>query len=82
MTEQQQQKLQVCENNWVRRITRTKKVDRRTMNDLWKQVRMQCSLTGSLKQSSKESRDGKNIKDAGKGEATAEMGGLHEEGHG
>ena len=24
LTEQQQQKLQVCENNWVRRITRTR----------------------------------------------------------
>ena len=82
LTEQQQQKLQVCENNWVRRITRTKKVDRRTMNDLWKQVRMQCSLTGRLKQSSKESRDGKTSRTQEKGEATAEMGGLHEEGHG
>ena len=36
---EQQQKLQVCENNWVRRITRTKRVDRR---------RMQCSLTERL----------------------------------
>ena len=82
MTEQQQQKLQVCENNWVRRITRTKRFDRRTMNDLRKQVRMQCSLTGRLNQSSKESRDGKTSRMQEKGEATAEMGGLHEEGHG
>ena len=36
LTEQQQQKLQVCENNWVRRITRTKRVDRRRKNDLRK----------------------------------------------
>ena len=42
--QQQQQKLQVCENNWVRRITRTKRVDRRRMNDLRKEVGMQCSL--------------------------------------
>ena len=28
---EQQQKLQVCENNWVRRITRTKRLDRRRM---------------------------------------------------
>ena len=46
--QQQQQKLQVCENNWVRRITRTKRVDRRRMNDLGKEVGMQCSLTGRL----------------------------------
>ena len=45
---EQQQKLQVCENNWVRRITRTKRVDRRRMNDLRKEVGMQCSLTGRL----------------------------------
>ena len=48
LTEQQQQKLQVCENNWVRRITKTKRVDRRRMNDLRKEVGMQCSLTGRL----------------------------------
>ena len=39
---------EVCENNWVRRITRTKRVDRRRMNDLRKEVGMQCSLTGRL----------------------------------
>ena len=38
LTEQKQQKLQVCENNWVRRITRTKRVDRRRMNDLRKRL--------------------------------------------
>ena len=48
LSEQQQQKLQVCENNWVRRITRTKRVDRRRMNDLRKEVGIQCSLTGRL----------------------------------
>ena len=48
LTEQHQKKLQVCENNWVRRITRTKRVDRRRMNDLRKEVGMQCSLTGRL----------------------------------
>ena len=36
LTEQQQLKLQVCENNWVCRITRTKMVDKRRMNDLGK----------------------------------------------
>ena len=48
LTEQQQPKLQVCENNWVRRITRTKRVDRRRINDLRKEVGMKCSLTGRL----------------------------------
>ena len=83
LTEQQQQKLQVCENNWVRRITRTKRVDKRRMNDLRKEVGMQCSLTGRLVRSrmrwaghlirmdaSKLAKraEGKHIKDAGKGE--------------
>ena len=98
LTEQQQQKLQVCENNWVRRTTRTKRVDRRRMNDLRKEVGMQCSLTGRLvrkkqdemgrplgkngcKQTSKESRGGKTSRTQEKGKATAEMRGLHEEGH-
>ena len=49
--QQQQQKLQVCENNWVRRITKTKRVDRRRLSDLRKEVRMQCSLTGRLMKS-------------------------------
>ena len=48
LTEQQQKKLQVCENNWVSQITRTQRVDKRRMNDLKKEVEMQCSLTGRL----------------------------------
>ena len=48
LAEQQKQKLQVCENNWVRRITRTKRSDRRRMDDLRKEVEMQCNLTGRL----------------------------------
>ena len=40
LTEQQQQKLQVCENNWIRRIARTKRVDRRRINILRKEVGM------------------------------------------
>ena len=28
MTERQQQRLQVCENNWVRKIARVTRVDR------------------------------------------------------
>ena len=48
LTEQQQQKLQVCENNWVHRITRTKRVDKRRANDLRKWIGKQCSLIGRL----------------------------------
>ena len=50
----EQQKLQVCENNWVRRITRTrtKRVDKRRMNDLRKEVGIKCSLTERLVRSS------------------------------
>ena len=45
LTEQQQQ-LQVC--FWFRRITRTKRVDERRMNDLRKDVMQQDSSTGRL----------------------------------
>ena len=31
MTERQQQRLQVCENNWVRKIARVTRADRRRM---------------------------------------------------
>ena len=34
LTERQQQRLQVCENNWVRRIVGVKRVDRRRMDEL------------------------------------------------
>ena len=94
LTEQQQDKLQVCENNWVRRITRTKRVDRRRMNDLRKKVGIQCSLTGRLVRSrliwaghlvrmdaSKESRGGNTTRTQEKRKAIAEMEGLREEGH-
>ena len=37
----EQQQLQICENNWVRRITRTKTIDKRRMNDLRKEDGMQ-----------------------------------------
>ena len=40
LTEQQQQ-LQICENHWVRRIKRTKWVEKRRMNDLRKEDGMQ-----------------------------------------
>ena len=43
---EQQQQLQVCENNCVRRIKRTKRVGKRRMNYLRKEVGIKCSLTG------------------------------------
>ena len=46
LSEQQQQQLQVCENNWVRRIKRTNRVDKRRMNNPRKEVGIKCSLTG------------------------------------
>ena len=46
LTEQQQQ-LQVCENNWVRQIKRTKKVDKRRMNDLRKEVGIVVAQNGT-----------------------------------
>ena len=48
--------------------------DRRRMNDLRKEVGMQCCLRGRLVRSRMRC-----IKDVGKGKATVEMGGLCEE---
>ena len=90
----EQQKLQVCENNWVRR--RTKRVDRRRMNDLRKEVGMQCSLTGRLVRSRMrwaghlvrmdagklaKRADVEKHKGRRKMGRPAEMGGLRVEGH-
>ena len=44
-TEQHPKKLQVCENNWVRRIIGAKTVDRLRMDDLREEIGMQFSLT-------------------------------------
>ena len=96
LTEQQQQKLQVCENNWVRRITRTEggqKKDERPKERGWdamqpnrkigeKQDEMGRPLgKNGCKQTRKESRGGKTSRMQEKGKATAEMGGLCKEGH-
>ena len=64
------------------------------MNDLREEVGMECSLTGRLVRSrmrwaghlvrmdaSKENKGGKTSRTQEKGKATAEMGGLCEEGH-
>ena len=46
LTGQQQQKLQVCKNNWFWRITVAKRVDRRRLNDLREEIGMQFSWEG------------------------------------
>ena len=47
LTEIQQQRLQVCENNLVRKIARVKRADRRRMVDLRDEMGGQSSLTES-----------------------------------
>ena len=48
LTERQQQRLQVCKNNWVRRITGVKTVDQRRMDELREEIGVQVSLIGRL----------------------------------
>ena len=45
MTELQQQRLQVCENNWVQKIARVTRADRRRMVELREETGLQRSLT-------------------------------------
>ena len=45
VSEKHQHRLQVCENNWVRRIAGVKRVDRRRMDELREEVGTQkCSM--------------------------------------
>ena len=48
LTELQQQRLQVCENNWVRKIARVTRADRRRMVELREETGVQMSLTERL----------------------------------
>ena len=48
LTERQHQRLQVCENNWVRRIVGVKRVDRGMMDELREEIGVQMSLTWRL----------------------------------
>ena len=48
VTEKQQEKLQVCENNWVRRIAGVKRIDKRRMEELREEVGVKESLTRKL----------------------------------
>ena len=51
MTEIQQQRLQVCEDNWVRKIAGVKRADRRRMVELREDIGVQRSLTERLPRS-------------------------------
>ena len=51
LTELQQQRLQVCENNRVRKIARMTKTDRRRMVELREETGLQRSLTEGLTRS-------------------------------
>ena len=51
LTELQQQRLQVCENNWVRKIARVTRADRRRMVELREESGVQRSLTERLARS-------------------------------
>ena len=46
VTEKHQHRLQVCENNWVRRIAGVKRVDRGRMDELREEVGIQKCLMG------------------------------------
>ena len=48
LTELQQQRLQVCENNWVRKIARVTRADRRSFVELREETGVQRSLTERL----------------------------------
>ena len=48
VSEKHQHRLQVCENNWVRRIVGVKRVDRRRMDELREEVDIQNCLMGRL----------------------------------
>ena len=48
VTEKHQHRLQVCENNWVRRIAGVKRVDRMRMDELREEVGIQKCLMGRL----------------------------------
>ena len=48
LTELQQHRLQVCENNWVRKIAKVTRAVRRRMVELREETGVQCSLTEIL----------------------------------
>ena len=84
--EKHQRRLQVCENNWVRRIAGVKRVDRRRMDELREKVGIQKCLMGRLVKSRMKwaghvercsPGEGKD----NEGKTTYEMARLHRERH-
>ena len=50
-SELKQHKLQVCENNWIRRIAGVKSVDKRRMKDLREEVGTKACIVGRIAKS-------------------------------
>ena len=48
LSELHQHKLQVCENNWIRRIAGVKRVARRRMKDLKEEVGTKAYIVGKI----------------------------------
>ena len=48
IVDKQQEELQVCENNWIRRIAGVKRIDKRRMEELREEVGVRESLTRKL----------------------------------
>ena len=48
LSELNQHKLQVCENNWIRRIAGVKRVERRRMKDLREEVGTKACIVGKI----------------------------------
>ena len=49
MMEKHQEKLQVCKNDWVRRIAGLKRIDKQRMEELWEEVGARESLTRKVR---------------------------------
>ena len=48
LSELHQHKLQVCENNWIRRISGVRRVERRIMKDLREEVGTKACIVGKI----------------------------------
>ena len=48
LSELHQHKLQVCENNWIRRIAGVRRVERRRMKDLREEVGTKACIVGNI----------------------------------
>ena len=51
MTEEHQEKLQVCENNWARRFAGVKRIDKRIIEELREDIGVKGILTRRLMRS-------------------------------